>query len=104
MYVTPDAEQNLFDIWKYLALDLQVPEIADDYVDRLASDAAKLDHTPYRHERVQDEPWHSRGVRRFLSEAFWIYYTVDDEKGIVWIVNYILVRRYQLKALARHRP
>ena len=99
--VTPDAEGNLLDTWYYIAFALRVPDIADHYIDRLARDAGTLDHLPYRHELVQDEPWHSRGVRRFLSHAFWIYYVVDEDDSCVRIMNFIMTNRDQVKALVR---
>ena len=54
---------------------------------------------PEKYKSVDDEPWHSRGIRKFLVKNFFVYYRIDDEHKKVYILNVIYVRRDQLRAL-----
>ena len=48
---------------------------------------------------VDDEPWHSRGIRRMRVRNFFVYYRVDDSANMVYILNIIYAKRDQKKAL-----
>ena len=48
---------------------------------------------------MDDEPWHSRGVRRLLVKNFYVYYRIDEPRKRVSVMNVIFARRDQLQAL-----
>ena len=54
---------------------------------------------PKNKKLVDDEPWHSRGIRIFLVKNFFVYYRIDEEHKKVFILNVIYARRDQLRAL-----
>jgi toxin ParE1/3/4 len=49
---------------------------------------------------VDQEPWHSRGVRKIIVKNFYVYYRIDEPAGAVFVLNVIYARRDQLKALS----
>ena len=48
---------------------------------------------------IEQETWHSRGVRKIIAKNFYIYYRPDDASGKVYILNVIYAKRDQLRAL-----
>ena len=78
--ITPDAEEDLFELRNYIADVL------------LARDTA-------RYKPVDDEPWHSRGIRRIMANNFFVYYRIDEDRKQVFVLNVIYARRDQLRML-----
>lgn len=58
-----------------------------------------LSELPARYKPVDDEPWHSRGIRRIIVNNFFVYYRIDEEGRRVYILNVIYARRDQLRVL-----
>lgn len=48
---------------------------------------------------TEDEPWHTKGIRKMPVKNFLVYYLVDEEKKVVWITAVIYGRRDQIVAL-----
>lgn len=97
--ITPDAEADLFEIRDYIAYTLLVPDIALSYIRTIRSEMEKLTYMASSVAPVEQEPWHSRGVRKIIVKSFYIYYRPDDETGKVYILNVIYEKRDQLEAL-----
>ena len=55
---------------------------------------------PGRIKPVDDEPWHSRGIREIMAKNFYVYYRIDEETKRVYIMNVIYNKRDQLRQLA----
>ena len=58
-----------------------------------------MSEMPGIYKPVDDEPWHSRGVRKILVKNFFVYYRIDEESLKVFILNIIYARSDQLAAL-----
>lgn len=97
--MTPDAEADIAELRDYIADVLLAPDIALSYVRIVRTEIASLAEMPARYKRMDDEPWHSRCVRRVLAKNFYIYYRIDEPAKTVYILNVIYARRDQLKAL-----
>ena len=54
---------------------------------------------PARYKPVDDEPWHTRGIRRIIANNFYVYYRIDEGNKRVFILNVIYARRDQLRVL-----
>ena len=54
---------------------------------------------PGIYKLLDDEPWHSRGIRKILVKNFFVYYRIDEESLKVFILNIIYARSDQLAAL-----
>ena len=84
----------------YIADVLCAADTARSYLLTLRESIGELSAMPAKFARMEEEPWHSRGVRRFLVKNFFVYYRIDDAAKTVYILNVIYARRDQLRALA----
>ena len=97
--MTPDATDDITELSRYIAKNLLAPETALSYVRDIRQEIAKLSEMPGIYKPVDDEPWHSRGVRKILVKNFFVYYRIDEESLKVFILNIIYARSDQLAAL-----
>ena len=74
--ITPDAENDLNALDDYITFELLAPDTAVAYITFIKQELASLGHLPKRHRLVDDEPWHSRGVRRMNAKNFAVFYTI----------------------------
>lgn len=97
--ITPDAEADLFEIRDYIAYILSAPDVALNYIRAIRNEIQKLTYMAYSIAPVEQEPWHSRSVRKIIVKNFYIYYRPDDTYSKVYILNVIYAKRDQLRAL-----
>lgn len=99
--ITPDAEANLLEIRDYIAYTLLVPNVALDYIRTIRKEIEKLSYMAASIAPVDKEPWHSKGVRKFIEKNFYFYYRPDESSGRVYVMNVIYARRNQLNVLKK---
>ena len=99
--LTPDAEEDLWELRNYIADVLLSPGTALEYVHAVREEIASLAQFPARFKPLDDEPWHSRSVRRLLAKNYFVYYWIDEPRKRVYVMNVIYARRDQLQALAQ---
>ena len=99
--LTPDAEEDLWELRNYIADVLLSPGTALEYVRAVREEIASLAQFPARFKPLDDEPWHSRSVRRLLAKNYFVYYWIDEPRKRVYVMNVIYSRRDQLQALAQ---
>lgn len=92
VFITPDAFDDLSGIRDHIAHGLGSPEAARSVLRSIRETIATLSSMPARSRRVEEEPWHSRGVRRILSGKFFVYYRIDEESGTVYVLNVVYAR------------
>ena len=97
--MTPDATDDITELSRYTAKNLNAPRTALSYVRAIRQEISKLSEMPGVIKPVDREPWHSRGVRKILVKNFFVYYRIDEEKLVVYILNSIYARSDQLNAL-----
>lgn len=97
--ITPDAEEELYEIRDYIAVTLQAPGVALRYLRAIRAEIEKLSYMADSIAPEEKEPWHSRGVRKILVKNFFIYYRAESTQGKVYILSVIYSKRDQLKAL-----
>ncbi len=68
--ITPEAENDLDRLFAYIALELKAPETAFNYAHDIRAELSTLRNTPKRFRIVDDEPWHSRKLRRMNARNF----------------------------------
>jgi toxin ParE1/3/4 len=98
---TPDAEQDLNEIFEYISTVLLEPRTASNYLKKLSEGIGKLSYQAEITPVIEEEPWHSLAVRKTLIGNFYIYYRVNRNSRTVYILNVIYARRDQLKAFSR---
>ena len=97
--ITPDAEEDLVELRNYIADVLLARDTARNYIRTIRREIGSLSKLPARYKPVDDEPWHSRGVRRIIVNNFFVYYRIDEEHKRVYILNVIYARRDLLRVL-----
>lgn len=98
--MTPDVTTDLVELRDYIADILLVPNTALSYIRAIRKEISKLSEMPSRIKPVNDEPWHSRGIRKIMAKNFYVYYRIDEDAKQVYIMNVIYNRRDQLRQLA----
>ena len=98
--MTPDATTDLVELRDYIADVLLVPDTALSCIRAIREEISKLSEMPGRIKPVDDEPWHSRGIREIMAKNFYVYYRIDEETKRVYIMNVIYNKRDQLRQLA----
>lgn len=97
--VTPDAQKDLTELRDYIACVFLEPETAKSYIKALRKTIGSLSYLAPSFALLENEPWHTRGIRKTTSKNFIIYYRVDEKSKKVYILNVICARRDQLHAL-----
>ena len=97
--VTPDAEADLSELRDYIANVLRSPETARSYLHHLRKEIGSLSEMPARIKAIDEEPWHSRGIRKLIVKNFLVYFRIVEEERTVYILNVIYARRDQLRVL-----
>ena len=99
--MTPDATADLVELRDYIADVLLVPGTALSYLRTIREEISKLAEMPGRIKPVDDEPWHSRGIRKIMAKNFYVYYRIDEDAKHVYIMNVIYNKRDQLRQLSQ---
>ena len=97
--MTSDSVADLIELRDYIAVTLSAPETALKYIQRIRSEIGMLSKMPERNKTVDEEPWHSRGLRRVIVKNFIVYYRIDESEKKVYILAVIYGKRDQLRML-----
>ena len=73
--ITPDAEEELNEIDDYITFELHAPDTAVSCIAFIRRELSSLSNMPKRHRLLDDEPWHSRGIRRMNVKNFAVFYS-----------------------------
>lgn len=97
--LTSQAIGQIEEIVQYISKVLFVPETARKWADTLQSEISKLDFMPSRYPLTEEEPWHTKEIRKMPFKSFLVYYLIDEDKKEVWVTAVIYGRRDQIAAL-----
>ena len=98
--ITPEAEGDLDQLGAYITFELKAPETAFSYVRDIRTELYTLRKAPKRFRVVDDEPWHSRGLRRMNARNFAAFFIILEQEGTVFVQNIIYQKRNLPKVLA----
>ena len=65
---SPQAKDDLMEIYSYIAFELHAPDIAKGQVNRIRKMIRSLDFMPSRYIIVEWEPWNSMGMHQVPVE------------------------------------
>lgn len=99
--ITSQAERELQEIAHYISHDLKSTNAALHLLDTLENTFASLAQFPHRITLVDDEPWHSKGIRCLPVKNFLVYFWIDEDNMTVQITAVIYSKRDQLQQLAK---
>ena len=85
--LTPQAQADLREIFKYIAVDLQSVQNATGQLDRLEKAIASLDQMPERY-RVYDKPkWRERNLRIMPVDNYLVFYIPNHSNETVTVIR-----------------
>ena len=85
--ITPAAENDLQEIFSYIATELFEPQTALNMCDRIEQEILKLCTLPDRHAPYKKEPWFSRGLRFFPVDNFLVFYIARESDYTVHVLR-----------------
>ena len=85
--ISDQANNDLRNIYEYIAFELQSPKNASGQLGRLEERILSLDQMPERFRAYEKEPWHSRGLRIMPVDNYCVFYIPDAEKSVVTIIR-----------------
>ena len=85
--ISNQADNDIREIYEYIAYELQAPESAAGQIDRLEKGILSLDYMPIRFRAYEKEPWKSRGLRMFPIDNYIIFYIPNDDTKTVTIMR-----------------
>ena len=99
--ITKQAEGQIHDIAYYLTVVLHNPDAAGTLVNDLYATFDEISNNPERQFLVDEEPWHSEGIRKIQVKNYMVYFWIDIEKAAVQVTGVCFAERQQDKFLAR---
>ncbi|MCF0126972.1 MAG: type II toxin-antitoxin system RelE/ParE family toxin [Pseudobutyrivibrio sp.] len=85
--ISSQAEEDLREIFEYIAFELESPQNAVGQLERLEKSILSLDTKPNRFRMYEREPWHSRGLRVLPVDNFVVLYIPNEALKTVTIVR-----------------
>ena len=86
---SPEAKDDLSEIYSYIFFQLLVPETAKQQVDRIRKMIRSLDSMPLRFPIVEWEPWKSMEMHKMPVDNFIVFYLVDQDSSTVTIIRIV---------------
>ena len=84
---SPEAKDDLREIYSYIAFELEAPDTAEGQVNRIRKEIRSLDFMPARYAIVDWEPWRSMEMHRVPVDNFVVYYAIDDKIRTVTVIR-----------------
>lgn len=85
--ITAQADNDIRNIYEYIAYELQSPENASGQLDRIEKCIMSLDDMPKRYRFYDREPWKSRGLHIVPVDNYCVLYIVDNDDRTVFIMR-----------------
>ncbi len=92
---SPKAENALKNVFDYIRVDLQSPEIATKQTNRIIDAVTKLNTMPHRYPIALQEPLTSDEIHVMPVDNFLVLYKIDDMAKTIYIINVIYKRSVQ---------
>lgn len=104
VYYGRGAENDLLEIYDYVAVQLCDPQTAEELFDTITVAVAGLAQMPYRFRLWAEEPWHSMGIRRMVVKNHVVLYLPDEDLERVRILRILYHKRDISRHLAQYIP
>ena len=85
--ITDQANQDLRNIFEYIAFELQEPKIAIGQLNRLEKEIYSLDQMPERYRVYDREPWRSRNLHIMPVDNYLVFYIPKTDDKTVYITR-----------------
>ncbi len=82
--ITPKANDDLDEIYSYIAGELHNVTAAENLMDKIEENIMRLSEFPFSCSFVEDDILKSKGYRKLIIESYIAFYVVDEtEKQVV---------------------
>lgn len=85
--LAPQAQSDLREIFKYIAVDLQSVQTASGQLDRLEKAITSLDQVPERFRIYDNSKWHDRNLRIMPVDNYLVFYIPNHSVGTVTVLR-----------------
>ena len=85
--LTPKAQSDLKEIFRYIAVDLQSIQNATGQLDRLEKAISSLEQMPERYRVYDKEPWRSRNLRIMTVDNYLVLYVPNKVERTVTVIR-----------------
>lgn len=85
--ISEQADNDLREIYEYIAFELRSPDNAAKQLDRLEKAICNLSNFPEKYRRYQNEPWYSRGLRLFPVDNYLVFYIPNNDARIITVIR-----------------
>lgn len=99
--ITSQAEEQIQEIIYYITHIPKAPDAALHLLDVLEESFLPLSQFPQRVALVNDEPWHTDGIRRLPVKNFLVYFWIDEDNMRVQITAVIYGKRDQIRQMSQ---
>lgn len=97
--ITAPAEEDLFQIGRYISKEIREPETAMKVISKIASSIYTLEDLPYRYGIVKDERLALLRLRHMIVDNYVVFYTVHEENNEVIIIRILYKKRNWINLL-----
>ena len=91
--ITDQADNDIRNIYEYIAYELPSPENANRQLNRIEKCIMSLYDMPERHRFYDSEPWKSRRLHIVPIDNYCILYIVDNDDTTVSIMRVMYLGR-----------
>ncbi len=91
--MTPQAQNDLCNIFEYITFTLQSPQNAAGQLGRLEESMDSLTRMPERFRVYDKEPWRSRNLRIMPVDHYLVFYIPNREEETVTVVRVMYAGR-----------
>lgn len=99
--LTDYAMGQMLEISTYISHMLHAPDSAKNLQQLIKKEMLSFSTMPNRMAIIEEEPWHSEGIRKTQVKNFYLYYWVDEKYNAVWFIAVIYARRNQVDELRK---
>ena len=97
--VSEVAENDLYDIVRYIASQLSAPVTALRMMDLLEEAMASLAEMPQRFSLLSDERLSQMGYRKLVVKNYLVFFSIDEPNKVVDVERILYARRDWLRIL-----
>lgn len=97
--ITDYALEQMQETVNYITHRLASPDTARKWLDNMKKRIASLSQIPTRIKLVDEEPWHNEGVHKMIVNNFLVYFYIDEESTVVWIIAVVYSGMNQIAQL-----
>lgn len=85
--ITDKAQQDLREIFEYIAFDLSSPDTAHEQLNRIEKAIQALNFFPHKYKKYEEKLWNSRNLHILTVDNYCVFYIPDDTALRVTVIR-----------------